>query len=81
MYIHQQCVVILRAGSAIGGYVTEFVHAIELIWKFVVGFLAGFTFKWILVWRSNRSTIRQSGNVVGGNLAGRDVNVREDRRK
>lgn len=48
------------------------------IWKFLAGFLTGFSFKWILVWRSSRTTVRQSNNVVGGNQAGRDVNI-EDR--
>jgi hypothetical protein len=44
--------------------------------KFLAGFLAGFSVKWFFVWRSNRTTITQNKNIVGGNLAGRDVNIR-----
>lgn len=44
--------------------------------KFLAGFLTGFSFKWLLVWRSNRTSLRQQGNVVGGSLAGRDVNIK-----
>ena len=60
---------------------TELVHVIDFLWKFAVGFAAGFSVKWVLVWRSNRTTIHQSENIVGGNLAGRDVNIRKDRLK
>ena len=58
-----------------------FIHVLKAAWEFLAGFLVGFTFKWILVWRSSRTTIHQSGNVVGGNLAGHDVITREVRRK
>lgn len=67
--------------TPIGGYMTAFSHAFEFLWKFLAGFAAGFTFKSVLVWHSNRTTVRQSGNIVGGNLAGGDVNIRDDRRK
>jgi hypothetical protein len=50
------------------------------ILKYLAGFLTGFCFKWVLVWRSNRTTVRQDKNVVGGNMAGRDVNVENRRR-
>jgi hypothetical protein len=45
------------------------------------GFLAGFSVKWFFVWRSNRTTIQQKGNIVGGSLAGRDVTVNRDTKK
>lgn len=64
-----------------GGHVIAIVSIVKTIWQFALGFLAGFTFKAVLVWRSNRRTVRQSGNIVGGNLAGGDVNIREDRQK
>lgn len=50
------------------------------ILKFLAGFLTGFSLKWFFVWRSNRTTIGQTDNVVGGNLAGRDINIEERRR-
>jgi hypothetical protein len=43
--------------------------------KVAAGFLAGFSVKWYMVWRSSRTTTTQNKNVVGGNLAGRDVNI------
>jgi hypothetical protein len=52
-----------------GGRVPDLRHVVELI----ASFLAGFSLKWILVVRSSRVNINQQGNIVGGNLAGRDV--------
>lgn len=52
----------------------EWRHILEL----VASFLAGFTLKWVLVVRSNRTTVRQQGNMVGGNMAGRDVKTGRD---
>lgn len=50
----------------------------------IAGFAGGYTFKSVLVLRSNRNTgnadasnggVAQSGNVAGGNIAGRDVKI------
>lgn len=55
----------------IGGYVPDWRHIAEL----VASFFAGFSLKWVLVVRSKRTNIHQQDNVVGGNLAGRDVTI------
>jgi hypothetical protein len=43
------------------------------VWKFLAGFLAGFSVKWILNVRSSRNTVQQHNNVVGGHLAGHNI--------
>ena len=48
--------------------------------EILIGALAGYSIKWIFVVRSHRQTITQQGNVVGGNLAGRDVTTGKDRK-
>ncbi len=45
------------------------------ILKFLAGVLTGFCLKWYFVYRSEKTSIKQSGNVVGGNMAGGDVNI------
>lgn len=51
------------------------------ILEIVVSFFAGYSLKWVFVVRTKKQMIQQSGNVVGGNMAGRDVTIRQDDKK
>jgi hypothetical protein len=61
--------------------VPEWSDILKILGGFLAGLGAGFSLKVVLVRRGNQVTAVQKGNVVGGNQAGRDVNIGGDRQK
>ena len=59
----------------------EWSDVLKILTGAIAGFAGGFSLKATLVKRSNRITTEQKRNVVGGNQAGRDVNVSGEPRK